>query len=87
MSPSLKADGSMPQNNSVKTLSWRIKLKGTSHTVLHKMQVCRNWGITWLEHHTLLFSLSVCKLETFIPDNNKQRCYLGCWLNLDAGFI
>ena len=61
--------------------------EGPSHTVLRKMQVCRNWGITWLEHHTLLFSLSVCKLETFIPDNNKQRCYLGCWLNLDAGFI
>ena len=85
--PSLKADGAMPQNNSVKTLSWRTKLKGPRHMVLRKTQGCRIWGITWLEHHMLLSSLSVCKLETFIPDNNKQRCYLGCWLNLDAGFI
>ena len=40
--------------------------------------------VAWASHTALL---SVCKLETFIPDNNKQRCYLGCWLNLDAGFI
>lgn len=76
--PSLKADGAMPQNNSVKSLSWRTKPKGPRHMVLRKIQVCRIWGITWLEHHTLLSSLSVCKLETLIPDNNKQRYHLGC---------
>lgn len=76
--PSLKADGAMPQNNSVKTLSWRTKPKGPRHMVLRKIQVCRICGITWLEHHTLLSSPSVCKLETLIPDNNKQRRHLGC---------